>query len=187
LTPQLWREALLLRIRHISSFIWLSTCLNPSELAFDTHVATFDGIITYAKALLQLPPLSTSHASKGPAASGMGPAGEGTRAGSAGLPSFTLDMALIPALYLTAIKCRTSWIRRSAIALLHSLPGREGLWDTQIHARVAARILAIQESGQEIPSDGLGTAFGEGEGNLDKEEIYSRSHRRRRGCIMRRL
>jgi hypothetical protein len=175
LSPQLQREALLLRIRHKSSFIWLSTCLDPSELAFDTHVATFEGIITYAKALLQLPAQPTCPGSTASSGTGTGPAGgaSGGSAGGTGLPSFTLDMALIPALYLTAIKCRTSWIRRSAISLLHSLPGREGLWDARIHARVAERVVGIEEAGRGMGMEmGIGLSGSGDGGDGDGEGIF---------------
>lgn len=113
------REALLLRIHHKATVIWLSTCLKPNETVFDAYIEDFESIVSSAWGLAKIP--NTSFL-------------------------FALDMAIIAPLFLTAIKCRCSWIRRSAIKLLYAIPGREGLWDAKLHATVAERIVAIEEA-----------------------------------------
>jgi len=57
------------------------------------------------------------------------------------------EMGLMPPLYFTATSCRDPVIRRRAIALLEASPGREGLWDGVGAARVAERIMCIEEEG----------------------------------------
>lgn len=114
------REALLLRIHHKATVIWLSTSLTPNETVFDAYIEDFESIISSASGLAKIPNKSFL---------------------------FALDMAIIAPLFLTAIKCRCSRIRRSAIKLLYAIPGREGLWDAKLHATVAERVVAIEEAG----------------------------------------
>lgn len=113
------QESLLLRIHHKATYIWLSTCLIGNETIFDLYTEDFKSIITCAQ---QLDPTMSPKS------------------------LFTLDMAVIPPLYLTAIKCRVPGIRHQAIALLNAIPGREGLWEAKIHTRVAERVAAIEEA-----------------------------------------
>lgn len=54
--------------------------------------------------------------------------------------------AIIHPLYLTARKCRNPRIRRRAVVLLSST-GREGIWDGPFRARVAQRLIELEESG----------------------------------------
>ena len=58
---------------------------------------------------------------------------------------FSLDMQLVGPVYVVAHKCRDPTLRRRAIALLKKAQRQEGLWDSTIAARVAERIVAIEE------------------------------------------
>lgn len=62
-------------------------------------------------------------------------------------PSFTLDMNTVAPLYAVAHKCRHPFIRRKAVSLLYAVPRQEGIWDSVITARVAERLIGIEESG----------------------------------------
>ena len=62
-------------------------------------------------------------------------------------PSFTLDMHTVSLLYAVAHKCRHPFIRRKAVSLLYAVPRQEGIWDSVITARVAERLINIEESG----------------------------------------
>jgi hypothetical protein len=112
------RGPLLLRIQYTAAYIWLSTCLMPNETVFDAFEEEFESIITWAQHLAQIPSIASL---------------------------FSLDIAVIPPLYLTAIKCRLPWVRHKAIELLYATPGREGTWDAQVYAKIAERIVAIEE------------------------------------------
>ncbi len=46
-----------------------------------------------------------------------------------------------------AHKCRHPVIRRKAVALLYSSPRQEGVWDSILTARVAERLIGIEEAG----------------------------------------
>ncbi|KAL8636421.1 MAG: hypothetical protein Q9228_006178 [Teloschistes exilis] len=62
-------------------------------------------------------------------------------------PIFHLDQSLIGPLFTISHKCRDPFIRRKAIALLYSAPRQEGVWDSILTARVAERIMNLEEEG----------------------------------------
>jgi len=66
---------------------------------------------------------------------------------SAPTPSFSVDIAIIPVLYLVSLRCRDPRIRRRAIALNQSVARREGVWDSGVAARVAEEVVSIEEEG----------------------------------------
>ncbi|KAK8065612.1 Aspercryptin biosynthesis cluster-specific transcription regulator atnN [Apiospora hydei] len=67
-------------------------------------------------------------------------------------PSFSADLGIVPPLFVVATKCRDPFIRRKAIQLLRSSSRREGMWDSELTARIGMWIAAIEEEG---------TGFGE--------------------------
>ncbi|KAF2484808.1 hypothetical protein BDY17DRAFT_323635 [Neohortaea acidophila] len=115
------RAAKLLQIQGIASFIYLGACFQPLEMRYDAYRSDFVALIAAAESVL-----------------------------SESLPTFTLDVGIILPLYLTAYKCRDPQLRRKAIDLLQSFRGREGMWDSFIHSRIARRIVEIEESGMLI-------------------------------------
>lgn len=62
-------------------------------------------------------------------------------------PEFSLDMNIVAPLYGVAHRCRHPAIRRKAVALLYAAPRQEGIWDSILTARVAERIIRIEEEG----------------------------------------
>ena len=62
-------------------------------------------------------------------------------------PIFSFDFSIVGPLYSVAHKCRDPFVRRRSIALLRSAPRQEGIWDSQMAAQVAERIMNIEESG----------------------------------------
>ena len=60
---------------------------------------------------------------------------------------FTLEMGIVGPLYDTARSCRDPVIRRKAINLLYLNPCQEGLWDSVLAARVAERVMYLEERG----------------------------------------
>ncbi|KAJ1329217.1 transcriptional activator protein UGA3 [Microdochium nivale] len=60
-------------------------------------------------------------------------------------PSFSADLGIIPPLFVVATKCRERKIRRSAIRLLGSSSRREGMWDSDLSARIGAWVASIEE------------------------------------------
>ncbi|KAK4690572.1 hypothetical protein P7C71_g6246, partial [Lecanoromycetidae sp. Uapishka_2] len=62
-------------------------------------------------------------------------------------PEFSLDMNIVAPLYVVAHRCRHPVIRRKAIALLYAAPRQEGIWDSILTARVAEKLIHIEEEG----------------------------------------
>jgi hypothetical protein len=55
------------------------------------------------------------------------------------------DLGWIPPLFYTALKCRIHRIRLHAIKLLRSISRREGVWDSNLAASVAEKVMEIEE------------------------------------------
>lgn len=66
-------------------------------------------------------------------------------------PSFSADLGIVPPLYVVATKCRNSVIRRQAIQLLRSSSRREGMWDSELTARIGMWVMDIEEEDQNAP------------------------------------
>ncbi|KAH8678856.1 hypothetical protein BGZ60DRAFT_468234 [Tricladium varicosporioides] len=62
-------------------------------------------------------------------------------------PSFSMDMQIIGPLYEIIGRCRDPTIRRKAIELLESAPRQEGIWNSFLTAKVARRVMEIEEEG----------------------------------------
>lgn len=60
-------------------------------------------------------------------------------------PSFSTNSGVVPSLYLTAARCRDAVIRREALSLLRICDRREGLWDSNVAAEIASKIIGIEE------------------------------------------
>jgi hypothetical protein len=60
-------------------------------------------------------------------------------------PSFSADLGIVPPLYVVATKCRNPSTRRQAIQLLRSSARREGMWDSELTARIGMWVADIEE------------------------------------------
>ncbi|CAK7263362.1 hypothetical protein SEPCBS119000_000432 [Sporothrix epigloea] len=63
--------------------------------------------------------------------------------------SFSADLGIVPPLYVVATKSRDRVLRRRAIELLHSSARREGMWDSELAARIGMWVVNIEEEGEE--------------------------------------
>jgi Fungal specific transcription factor domain len=125
---QLERNSIsLLRIHQKSILIWLLTSLSPNETSFDQYNEIFESAINVATVELV-------DAFADPSTPGRP-------------PNFSFEMQFIAPLYFIAIKCRVGWIRRRAIDILSKAASKEGPWDSRRSARVAGRVMALEESG----------------------------------------
>lgn len=140
-----------LRILSIIATIWNTMTEDPLESAFDPHLENYATIISLASSFIQesttsSPDTSTTLSSASTSAST-------TRTlprlnSNQGSPqAFAFEMGIIPALYFTAIKCRSPSLRRKAIDMLKKvMPRREGLWDARVLAGIALRVVEIEEA-----------------------------------------
>jgi hypothetical protein len=61
--------------------------------------------------------------------------------------TFTIDVGILPGLFVVATKGKAIVLRKQAIDLLfHAAPRREGLWDALVAAKLALHILKIEEA-----------------------------------------
>lgn len=127
----------ILRIQHRIAWIWISTALSPSyfnepapESVWDAHTEGFRSIVELAEAEI------------------------GTTMRSC--LTFSFEMELVIPLYLTALKCRDHVVRRRALALLSASPRREGFWDSRLAAKLAERVVEMEETRREDPSGEMG-------------------------------
>ena len=70
-----------------------------------------------------------------------------TKDGAMSQQLFGLHLGYIPPLFFTATRCRDPVIRRQAITVLHDSRRRERVWDSCAAARVAERVMTIEERG----------------------------------------
>lgn len=61
------------------------------------------------------------------------------------MSSSIIDLGWLPPLFYTATKCRIRKVRRRAVHLMECLAHREGIWDSKIVARVARKVVEIEE------------------------------------------
>ncbi|KAK0615952.1 hypothetical protein B0T17DRAFT_609846 [Bombardia bombarda] len=66
--------------------------------------------------------------------------------------SFSADLGIVPPLFVVATKCRNPLIRRQAIQLLRSSSRREGMWDSELTARIGMWIAEIEEQEDAAPA-----------------------------------
>ena len=70
-------------------------------------------------------------------------------------PTFSLSLGLVTPLYMMTTRCRDPSIRRRALHLLQTCNRKEGIWDSRLSARVAQRVVEIEEAGAvPRPEDG---------------------------------
>ena len=129
LTPRAQQAALALKIHHRLNKMHLrhtiSSVLND-DMIWDLHPQEGEDIVQFAEALLAL-----DNTIRGP---------PGQRK-----VEYSLDMWLVGPVYAVAHKYRDPTLRRRAIAILKNANRQEGIWDSAIAAKVAERIVAIEE------------------------------------------
>jgi hypothetical protein len=62
-------------------------------------------------------------------------------------PVFSTDIGIIGPLYSVVSGCRDPVIRRRAIGIMKAAPRQEGIWNSLLVARVAERVVEIEEQG----------------------------------------
>ncbi|KJR87587.1 c6 zinc finger domain containing protein [Sporothrix schenckii 1099-18] len=62
------------------------------------------------------------------------------------LPTFHMDLGVIPVMFSTVLRCRDPVVRRRALAVLRNNRLQEGIWDSSLTLRVAERIVMLEES-----------------------------------------
>lgn len=133
-----------------AQYIWISTALSSSEVAYDNYLAQFAAIVPLAAAYIDFEtspqnqpvfPPQKSGSAAGPIYpfSGLNQKLPGS--------NFTFETHIIPPLYYVATKCRHPLIRRSALDLLRRDPfRRENLWRASVMGSLAGHVVSLEES-----------------------------------------
>ncbi|KAH9906979.1 hypothetical protein F4778DRAFT_778407 [Xylariomycetidae sp. FL2044] len=58
-----------------------------------------------------------------------------------------MDRGWLPPIYWTALKCRNRALRRRALAMLPYHPHREGIWESELTAAIAGKVVEVEEGG----------------------------------------
>lgn len=123
----------LLSIYHTMAKIMIETCLaTTNESVLDKHIEDFTSLVVQSVDLLN----ALRSASKRSATL---PGEENSIFGS------VADIAWIPPLYYTAIKCRNHRLRVHAAKLLRLNSHKEGLWDSYLVGRIAQEVIRFEE------------------------------------------
>jgi Fungal specific transcription factor domain/Fungal Zn(2)-Cys(6) binuclear cluster domain len=128
LGPENRQRARLLQIQYKVAIILFATGMSPQETAFDAFNSDFDSIAAMASSLV---------------GNNQGP-GMFERTGQ-----FSFDMGVVPPLYFTASRCRDPSIRRRALSILSANSRQEGVWSSDMLAKIAERLICIEEDGIE--------------------------------------
>ncbi|KAK0643687.1 hypothetical protein B0T16DRAFT_187807 [Cercophora newfieldiana] len=122
----------LLSAYHTMACIMADTALRPDdETAFDKHTSSFIMLIIQLAGLWSVA-LITSHIQALPGH-------------SLDMHRSVIDIGWLPPLFFVATKCRVHRIRLQAVRLLESASHREGIWDATATARVARKLMEIEE------------------------------------------
>jgi hypothetical protein len=126
LGPADQQKARVLGIQYRAATILFDTGMSPQETAFDAFNSEFESIVTLASSLVD----------------------DNTGLGVSRKPGhFAFDMALVAPLYLTATRCRDPLIRRRALAILSATSRQECIWNSDMLAKIAERLISIEEDG----------------------------------------
>lgn len=107
---------------HAGMLIALSTCLDPSEMAFDACLDLFEQIVSYGHIDI-----------------------EATKLSDGSQPTFVLESSIRLSLYMAATKCRNHQLRHEALSLLRQSPPLQGLIKSLPYATIAAKVIELEE------------------------------------------
>ncbi|KAJ9495184.1 hypothetical protein H2202_009434 [Exophiala xenobiotica] len=113
-------RGLVLQAHCLSALIYVSTILDPYEVAYDKYAPRFQQIVQLVEETLEANKHDTN------------------------LPMFSPEMGVIPPLFLTAMNYREPRWRSKAISLLRRC-GQEGPWCGYIEAAVAEAVVRAEE------------------------------------------
>ena len=121
-------KASLLQIHYHASWTMLQGCLHAEETIYDGLTGNFAEIVRLSTILEKATSKQT-------------------------LRTFVADTGRVFPLYWTTLRCRDGYTRRAALHLLRAC-SQEGVWVPEIQARVAERVIEIEEG---LPSSSAGS------------------------------
>lgn len=138
------KDISILRIHRLLMHVALN--INPfeGELGYDRFRDSFNEIVELASTVIgtEASSVSVSQQRNKTNLSSIYP----TERQTASSPSFSASMGVIEPLYFIASRCRDPIVRYKALDLLSSYPRREGIWDSNLAARIAEMGIKIEEN-----------------------------------------
>ncbi|KAK1826100.1 hypothetical protein QBC39DRAFT_269782 [Podospora conica] len=146
-----------LKMYQVMSYILLLMTFSKTEMGFDKYTADFSMIVDLALEVVgdeerraaqrRCPdPQFCRHRGRHEASfGGLNYAARHIK------PSFSADLGIVPPLFVVATKCRDRALRWKAIQLLQSSPRREGMWDSELTARIAMWVADIEDTSDGNP------------------------------------
>ncbi|KAJ5807799.1 hypothetical protein N7474_009068 [Penicillium riverlandense] len=122
------RPTLLLEIQQFYLHFLISTIRDTHEQPCDRFVDTFKRIVSLSEKFVD----------------GVAPSNYVQSSYLPGL-TFTLESGIIPAMYITSVKCRDRAVRHAAISLLQSTTCQEGMWEGALIARFMEGVAELEE------------------------------------------
>lgn len=145
---------LLLRIQHMATWITLTNALNRTEMSWDAFLDNFSSIVTWID---HLSFIAGADASSQPADAGVVGGAQAPKTWPLIILLAIVEPGITSALWLTATKCRHSWVRRHAVELLTKVPCQRRSGIVSLHARCARRVIELEEEGwvrdQDVPAE----------------------------------
>jgi Fungal specific transcription factor domain len=130
LSRQEQQGADVLSVQQKVTYMKVATCLYAEETIFDQFDQEFEEILCLADYLIyRTTPPTTNPISLTKKV------------------VLSFDMGIIEALFWTAIKCRSSAIRRRAIEILRKVSWQEGVWNAEMMVAMAERFVEMEEMG----------------------------------------
>lgn len=143
------RLASMLLLHYNMSHLFLSAYTSDGEMSYDAFMPQFQTTVSLAAALAHVPPTVPNHHGAHYHASVSDLSPDAPRE-----PSFTLEIGIIPTLYLAGLKCRDPSLRRQVIRILRHTHRRETVWDSFATAHVVQRVMEIEEGWRVGGGDG---------------------------------
>lgn len=135
-TPSEHDALLVLRVNQLLIRIILEFKYDRGQMLYDQMLGCFQTIISTCEDLLASEAQQRARSERSPPSS----------SGSASSQnSFGLTLGIVPALFFTCTRCRDSQTRHRALDILKSNRRRESVWDSQIVAVVAERMIQLEE------------------------------------------
>ena len=103
-----------------------NTAIARTECYWDQFLPEFRAIVSLAQTLFRILARNPTLSQKG---------------------GFSLDIGIVPPLYIVCKFCRDSKLRREAIALIDLCPRREGVWDSGMVTKVSTFLMEVEEEG----------------------------------------
>ncbi|KAI1333494.1 hypothetical protein F5Y15DRAFT_343107 [Xylariaceae sp. FL0016] len=119
----------MLRLHYLVATTFVLSYTGEGETSYDAFLPKFKVALSIASSLVAYDAVNDGY--------------QNERSGAH--PSFTVEMGIIPTLYLMGIKCRDPLVRRQTIRLLRRNPRREALWDSVSTSKIIELVMEIEE------------------------------------------